>query len=77
MAIAITQRKSYTATKNAESSGHCPNFPTHCSGLAGFRGHSSLCGLRAKIDIINAFLKEKIRFSHTKNKVKSFGRFKE
>ena len=30
MAIAITQRKSRTATKNAVSSGHHPNFPPPC-----------------------------------------------
>ena len=74
MAIAITQRKSHTATKNADSSGHRPNLPIPCfsvsfpddlpgvsllidwrpssfsSGLSGFRGHSSLCGLCANID---------------------------
>ena len=30
MAIAITQRKSHSATNNEDSSGHCPNFQTPC-----------------------------------------------
>ena len=34
MAIARTLRKSHTATKNADSSGHRPNFPTLCFGVS-------------------------------------------
>ena len=34
MAIARTLQKSYTATKNADSSGHRPNFPTFFFGVS-------------------------------------------
>ena len=34
MAIARTLRKSYTAAKNADSSGLPPNFPTPCFGVS-------------------------------------------
>ena len=34
VAIMKTQQKSHTATKNADSSGHCPNFSTPCFGVS-------------------------------------------
>ena len=34
IATVRTQRKSHTATKNADSSGHRPNFPTTCFGVS-------------------------------------------